>query len=108
VDRVKDRLEQLDQDDDDGEMLQLTQKEYQRHIERKRESLIQAWNGEKRVRALKIAIKVNYFLHVPLRHLNLSLHLLILYDSQLHLCLSFSLFVLFLIHIVCQASGEHI
>lgn len=58
TDRVKDRLEQLDQDDDDGEMLQLTQKEYQRHIERKRESLIAAWNGEKRVRALKIAIKV--------------------------------------------------
>lgn len=55
---MKDRLEQLDQDDDDGEMLQLTQKEYQRHIERKREALISAWNGEKRVRALKIAIKV--------------------------------------------------
>ena len=59
MDRVKDRLDQLDQDEDDGEMLQLTQKEYQRHIERKRESLFSAWDGEKRVRALRIAIKVS-------------------------------------------------
>lgn len=63
VDRVKDRLEQLDQDDEEDEILQLTQKDYQRHIEKKRESLIQAWDTDKRVRALKIAIKVLKFFH---------------------------------------------
>jgi len=38
-------------------MLQLTQKDYQRHIEKKREELIKAWDKEKRVKALKTAIK---------------------------------------------------
>jgi hypothetical protein len=58
VDRVKNRLEQMDQDDEEYETLQLSQKDYIKHIEKKRESLIEAWDTDKRVKALKIAIKV--------------------------------------------------
>jgi hypothetical protein len=58
VDRVKNRLEQLDQDDEEEETLQLSQKDYIKHIEKKREALIEAWDTDKRVKALKIAIKV--------------------------------------------------
>lgn len=34
VDRVKNRLEQLDQEDEDDETLQLSQKDYIKHIEK--------------------------------------------------------------------------
>lgn len=57
VDRVKNRLEQLDEEEDDGVVLKLTQKEYTAHIEKRRAELIEAWDGDKRVKALKTAIK---------------------------------------------------
>lgn len=39
------------------ETLQLSQKEYEKHIETLHEDLIKAWNAEERVKALKIAIQ---------------------------------------------------
>lgn len=57
MDRVKNRLEQLDEEEDDGIVLKLTQKEYTGHIEKRRAELIEAWDGDKRVKALKTAIK---------------------------------------------------
>lgn len=39
-------------------MLKLTQKDYTDHIEKRRAELIDAWESDKRVKALKTAIKV--------------------------------------------------
>lgn len=61
VDKVKARLEQLEQyeeDDSDTETLTLTPKDYVKHIEKLQVELTEAWNTEQRVKALKIAIKV--------------------------------------------------
>ena len=60
VDKVKTRLEQLD-DFEDGsvrQMLNLTQTEYMTRIEQLNNELVQAWHSDQRVKALKIAIQV--------------------------------------------------
>lgn len=57
--KVKNRLEQLD-DFDDGSVRRvndLTQHEYQLRIEQLNQELIQAWKTDQRVKALKIAIQ---------------------------------------------------
>jgi hypothetical protein len=36
----------------------MTQKDYERHIQKLHDELINAWNAEERVKALKIAIQV--------------------------------------------------
>jgi hypothetical protein len=59
-DKVKNRLEQLD-DFEEGsvqEMLNLSQQEYVKRIEELNNALIVAWDQDQRVRALKIAIQV--------------------------------------------------
>lgn len=61
VDKVKTRLEQLD-DFEDGSVRQmhgLTQQEYMLRIEQLNAELVSAWNSDQRVKALKIAIQVN-------------------------------------------------
>lgn len=59
-DRTVSRLEELEQgEDSEGkQFLQVTQKEYVKHIETMHNDLITAWNHEDRVRTLKIAIQV--------------------------------------------------
>ncbi|XP_058794245.1 VPS35 endosomal protein-sorting factor-like [Phymastichus coffea] len=59
VDKVKTRLEQLD-DFEDGSVRQmhgLTQQEYMLRIEQLNNELVNAWNSDHRVKALKIAIQ---------------------------------------------------
>lgn len=58
-DKVKHRLEQLDNFDDDPvhQMLNLTQHEYVTKIEQLNYQLRNAWNSDQRVKALKIAIQ---------------------------------------------------
>jgi hypothetical protein len=60
VERSQQRLAQLEQSDEDQtkQTLQLTQKDYENHIERLHEELSKAWNLEERVKSLKIAIQV--------------------------------------------------
>lgn len=62
--KVKHRLEQLD-DFDEGsvrQMLDLTQQEYVQRIEQLNQELVQAWNCDQRVKALKIAIQCSKLL----------------------------------------------
>lgn len=62
--KVKHRLEQLD-DFDEGSvhhMLDLTQQEYMTKIEQLNNELVQAWNTDQRVKALKIAIQCSKLL----------------------------------------------
>lgn len=64
VDKVKNRLEQLD-DFEDGsirQMLDLTQQEYISRIELLNQELVQAWNQDQRVKALKIVIQCSKLL----------------------------------------------
>ncbi|XP_020910868.1 UPF0505 protein C16orf62 homolog [Exaiptasia diaphana] len=59
TDKVKHRLEQLD-DFEEGsvkEMLNLSQQDYVKRIEELNQALIAAWEGDQRVKALKIAIQ---------------------------------------------------
>ena len=59
-DKVKHRLEQLD-DVDDGsvkETLNLNQKDYVKKIDDLNRALVSAWDNDQRVKALKIAIQV--------------------------------------------------
>ena len=59
-DKVKNRLEQLD-DFEDGsvkEMLNLSQQDYVKRIDELNKALIQSWNNDQKVKALKIAIQV--------------------------------------------------
>lgn len=59
VDKVRTRLEQLD-DFEEGsvrQMLDLSQQEYTSRIEQLNSELVQAWNSDQRVKALKIAIQ---------------------------------------------------
>ncbi|XP_022800281.1 UPF0505 protein C16orf62-like [Stylophora pistillata] len=59
ADKVKHRLEQLD-DFEDGsikEMLNLSQQDYVKRIEELNQALITAWESDQRVKALKIAIQ---------------------------------------------------
>jgi hypothetical protein len=58
VDKVKYRLEQLDQDDEEIKMLRVTQKEYVDGIDRFHHDLIETWENDKRVKSLKTAIRV--------------------------------------------------
>ncbi|XP_026472409.1 UPF0505 protein C16orf62 homolog [Ctenocephalides felis] len=64
VDKVKTRLEQLDEFDEGTaqQMLDLNQQQYICRIEQLNQELIQAWHGDQRVRALKIAIQCSKFL----------------------------------------------
>lgn len=60
VDKVKTRLEQLD-DFEEGsvrQMLDLSQQQYTARIEQLNNELVQAWHSDQRVKALKIAIQV--------------------------------------------------
>lgn len=62
--KVKHRLEQLD-DFEDGsvhQMMNLTQQEYILRIEQLNQELVQAWNSDQRVKALKIAIQCSKLL----------------------------------------------
>lgn len=62
--KVKCRLDQLD-DFEDGsvlKMMDLSQQEYQIRIEQLNQELVQAWNTDQRVRALKIAIQCSKML----------------------------------------------
>lgn len=62
--KVRHRLEQLD-DFDDGsvhQMLDLTQQEYILKIDQLNHELVQAWNSDQRVKALKIAIQCSKLL----------------------------------------------
>lgn len=64
ADKVKFRLEQLD-DFDDGSMrhmIDLTQQEYIQRIEQLNQELVQSWNGDQRVKALKIVIQCSKML----------------------------------------------
>lgn len=64
VDKVKNRLEQLD-DFEEGsvrQMLDLTQQEYISRIELLNHELVQAWNQDQRVKALKIVIQCSKLL----------------------------------------------
>ncbi|XP_021918699.1 UPF0505 protein C16orf62 homolog isoform X2 [Zootermopsis nevadensis] len=64
VDKVKNRLEQLD-DFEEGsvrQMLNLTQQEYMNRIEQLNQELVQAWHHDQRVKALKIAIQCSKLL----------------------------------------------
>lgn len=61
VEKVRTRLEQLD-DFEEGSVREegdLTQGEYAARIEQLNTELVQAWNGDQRVKALKIAIQVS-------------------------------------------------
>lgn len=60
ADKVKHRLEQLDDLEDGGqqETLNLSQKEYIRKIDTMNKSLTDAWQRDQRVMSLKITIQV--------------------------------------------------
>lgn len=68
VDKVKTRLEQLD-DFEEGsvrQMLDLSQQQYTARIEQLNNELVQAWHSDQRVKALKIAIQVFIYLSIYL------------------------------------------
>jgi hypothetical protein len=58
VDKVKYRLEQLDQEESETKMLRVTQKEYVDGIDKFHADLIETWENDKRVKSLKTAIRV--------------------------------------------------
>lgn len=61
-DKIKTRLEQLDQFDNDEnlqEMINLSQQEYVKRIDELNNSLNNAWNEDDRVKSLKIVIQVS-------------------------------------------------
>jgi hypothetical protein len=59
VDKTQQRLAQLESEPDElKQTLTLTQKEYEKHIEKLHEDLQKAWNNAERVTSLKIAIQV--------------------------------------------------
>lgn len=62
--KVKNRLEQLDDFDELSihKMIDLTQHEYQIRIEQLNQQLVQAWNTDQRVNALKIVIQCSKLL----------------------------------------------
>jgi hypothetical protein len=62
VDKTQQRLAQLEQQEQEkNQTLQLTQKDYEKHIEKLHEELIKAWNADEKVKALKIAIQVTNY-----------------------------------------------
>ncbi|KAG4070610.1 hypothetical protein HA402_013530 [Bradysia odoriphaga] len=60
--KVKHRLEQLDDFESTHQMLDLTQQEYVSRIEQLNNELVQAWNTDQRVKSLKIAIQCSKLL----------------------------------------------
>lgn len=62
--KVKNRLEQLDDFDEASihKMIDLSQQEYQIRIEQLNQELVQAWNTDQRVNALKIVIQCSKLL----------------------------------------------
>ena len=60
-DKIKTRLEQLDQFDDDNiqEMANLSQQEYIKRIDELNNALLAAWKEDDRVKSLKIVIQVS-------------------------------------------------
>ncbi|XP_036228602.2 VPS35 endosomal protein sorting factor-like isoform X1 [Bactrocera oleae] len=64
ADKVKFRLEQLDDFDDDtvSHMIDLTQQEYIQRIEQLNQELITSWNDDQRVKSLKIVIQCSKML----------------------------------------------
>lgn len=60
--KVKHRLEQLDDFESTHQMLDLTQQEYVSRIEQLNNELVQAWNSDQRVKSLKIAIQCSKLL----------------------------------------------
>lgn len=63
AEKVKHRLEQLDDFDEDSyRMLDVTQQEYIQKIEQLNHELVQAWNNDHRVTALKIVIQCSKLL----------------------------------------------
>jgi hypothetical protein len=62
TDKIKDRLEELDQFEEEAnmqEMINLSQQEYAKRIEELNNELLQAWNEDERVKSLKIVIQVS-------------------------------------------------
>ena len=59
-DKIKDRLEQLEQFDDENmqEMANLSQQDYMKRIDELNNALLQAWSEDDRVKSLKIVIQV--------------------------------------------------
>lgn len=64
ADKVKHRLEQLDDLEDGGtqETLNLSQQDYVRKIDIMNKSLTESWQRDQRVMALKISIQVKGYL----------------------------------------------
>ncbi len=61
TDKIKDRLEELDQFEEETnmqEMINLSQQDYAKRIEDLNKELLQAWNEDERVKSLKIVIQV--------------------------------------------------
>lgn len=63
-DKIKNRLEQLDQFDDDNmqEMANLSQQDYIKRIDELNNALLAAWNEDERVKSLKIVIQCSKLL----------------------------------------------
>ena len=59
-DKIKERLEKLDQFDDDNmlEMANLSQQDFIKRIDELNNALLAAWNEDDRVKSLKIVIQV--------------------------------------------------
>jgi hypothetical protein len=59
-DKIKERLEKLDQFDDDNmqEMANLSQQDFIKRIDELNNALLSAWNEDDRVKSLKIVIQV--------------------------------------------------
>lgn len=76
ADKVKHRLEQLDDMEEGGtqETLNLSQQEYVRKIDLMNKSLTESWQRDQKVTALKITIQVRpylfymYLIHVYVNH----------------------------------------
>ena len=67
-DKIKDRLEQLDQFDDENmqEMANLSQQDYIKRIDELNNALLNAWNEDDRVKSLKIVIQVTIYHKIEL------------------------------------------
>lgn len=61
-DKIKNRIEQLDQFDDDNvqEMKNLSQQEFVKRIDELKSALNNAWKDDDRVKSLKIVIQVKF------------------------------------------------
>ena len=65
MDKVKNRLEQLDQSEDEQKQtLQVTQKDYVAHIENLHNELIAAWEVEERVKGKKYFLSPHFYTYI--------------------------------------------